>query len=111
VCPIQEISIELLQKLPEHLRKETSTSDYSCYLSHNCPYEEVASLARASHLQFCLHVSMHSNNRNFLVRFVEKSVFWGSNSNKTHDSLTNSFSRLQNKCKSDPIVKLRSLVH
>ncbi len=38
-----------------------------------------------------------------------KNAFWGSNSNKTRDSLTSSISRLWNKHKSDPIVKLWSL--
>ncbi len=38
-----------------------------------------------------------------------KNVFWGSNSIKTHDSLTCSFSSLQNRHRKDPIVKLGSL--
>jgi hypothetical protein len=55
--------------------KETSTCDDSCYLSHNCPFEEAASLAMASHLQFCLHASMHSNNINIFARLVGKMCF------------------------------------
>jgi hypothetical protein len=38
-----------------------------------------------------------------------KNAFWGSNSNKTCDSLISSFLRLEYKHKSDLIVKLRSL--
>ncbi len=41
--------------------------DDSCYLSHNHPFEEATSLAMASHPQFYLQLSMHSNNENFLA--------------------------------------------
>jgi hypothetical protein len=51
------------------------TGDDSCYLSHNCPYEEATSLAMASYLQFFPHASMHSNNKNFLTRFVGRMRF------------------------------------
>jgi hypothetical protein len=51
------------------------TSDDFCYLSHNYPYEEVASLAMAPHLQFCPQASMHSNNKNFLAKFVKRMCF------------------------------------
>jgi hypothetical protein len=49
--------------------------DNSCYLSHNCPFEEAVSLAMASHPQFYLHASMHSNNGNFLAKFVRRMCF------------------------------------
>jgi hypothetical protein len=49
--------------------------DNSCYLSHNCPYEETTSLAMAPHLQFCLQASKYSNNKNFLVGFVGRMHF------------------------------------
>jgi len=38
-----------------------------------------------------------------------KNAFWGSNWNKTLDSLTRSFSSIQKKRRNEPIVKLRSL--
>jgi hypothetical protein len=54
VCAqLQEILIELLQKLRKQLaRKEMLAGDDSCYLSHNCPSKETISLAMALHLQF-----------------------------------------------------------
>jgi hypothetical protein len=67
VCQLQETLIEL-QKLHEQLaRKEMQVVDDFCYLSHNCPSEETTSLAMASHPQFYLQASMHSNNGNFLA--------------------------------------------
>jgi hypothetical protein len=57
--------------------------DDFCYISHNCPYEEVASLAMASQLQFCPHASMHSNNKNSLVGFVGRMHFWVQTQTKT----------------------------
>jgi hypothetical protein len=51
------------------------TCDNSYYPSHNCPSKEIISLAMASHLQFCQHASMHSNNKNFLARFVGRACF------------------------------------
>jgi len=51
------------------------TSDDSCYLSHNIPSKEVASLAMASHLQFHPQAPMYSNNENFLVGFVGRMCF------------------------------------
>jgi hypothetical protein len=50
-------------------------SDDFCYLSHNCPSEEATFLAMASHLQFCPQASMHSNNENFLARFIGRMCF------------------------------------
>jgi hypothetical protein len=47
----------------------------SCYLSHNCPFAEVTSLAMASHPQFCLQASMLSNNKSFHVKFVRRMHF------------------------------------
>jgi hypothetical protein len=55
--------------------KETLIDDNSCNLSHNCPYEEIASLAMSTHLQFCIQASMHSNNGIFLMGFVGKMHF------------------------------------
>jgi hypothetical protein len=52
------------------------TCDDFCYLSHNCPSKETTSLAMASHPQFCSHVSMHLNNKNFLAKFVRKMCLW-----------------------------------
>ncbi len=49
--------------------------DDFCYFSHNCPSKKATSLAMGSHLQFCPHASMHSNNRNFLVGFVGRMRF------------------------------------
>jgi hypothetical protein len=49
--------------------------DDSCYLSHNCPFEKTTSLAMVSHLQFYSQTSMHSNNANFLVKFVGRMHF------------------------------------
>jgi len=67
--------------------------DDFCYLSHNCPSKETTSLAMASHLQFCSQALMHSNNGNFLVRFVGRMRF-GVQTQTTHDSLIGSFSKL-----------------
>ncbi len=73
---LQEIPIELLRKLLWHLaKKETPIGDDYCNLSHNCPSEEIASLVMSTHLQFCIQVSMHSNNGIFLIRFVGKMHF------------------------------------
>ncbi len=49
--------------------------DNSCYLSHNCPFEETTSLAMASHLQFFPQASKHLNNGNFLAGFVGRMHF------------------------------------
>jgi hypothetical protein len=48
--------------------------DYG-YFSHNCPYEEAISLAMASHPQFYPQASMHSNNGNFLAKFIGRMHF------------------------------------
>jgi len=49
--------------------------DNFCYLSHNCPSTETTSLAVASHPQFYLQASMHSNNANFLAYFFGRMHF------------------------------------
>jgi hypothetical protein len=49
--------------------------DNSCYFSHDCPFEKTTSLAMASHPQFYPQASMHSNNGNFLAKFVGKMRF------------------------------------
>jgi len=77
VCAqLQETPIEFFRKLLKYFAmKETPIGDDYCYLSHNCPSEEAISLAMDSHLQFCLHVSMHSNNINFFAGLVGKMCF------------------------------------
>jgi len=77
VCAqLQETPIEFLRKLLMYFEmKETLIGDYYCYLSHNCPSKEAISLAMASHLQFCLHVSVHSNNINLFIGLVGKMCF------------------------------------
>jgi hypothetical protein len=56
-------------------KERNASKDGSCYLSHNCPFEEATSLAMTSHPQFYPQVSMHSNNQNFLAKFVGRMHF------------------------------------
>ncbi len=55
--------------------KKTLAGDDSCHLSHNCPSKEAVSLAMVSHSQFYPQASMHSNNENFLAKFVRRICF------------------------------------
>jgi hypothetical protein len=65
--------------------------DDSCYLSHNCPFKEVTSLAMASHPQFCSQAFNAFKQRKLPCKICWKNAFWGSNSNKTPNSLIGSF--------------------
>ncbi len=53
-------------------KERNSTGDDSCYVSHNCPSKEATSLVMVSHPQFCLHVLIHLNNKNFPTKFVKR---------------------------------------
>jgi hypothetical protein len=111
VCAqLQETPIELLQKLHKQLaRKETLTSDSSCYLFTQLSIWRSNSLGNGF-TSTILSIGFNAFKQQELpCRICWKNAFCGSNSNKTRRSVISSFSRLQNKCKSDPIVKLRSL--
>jgi hypothetical protein len=111
VCAqLQETPIELLQKLHKQLtRKETLASDGSYYLFTQLFVWKNNFLGNGF-TSTILSTSFNAFKQWELACIIcWKNAFRGSNSNKTHGSLINSFSRLQNKCRSDPIVKLGSL--
>jgi hypothetical protein len=98
--------IELLQKLLEQLaRKETPTRQL--LLSFTQLSISKNNFLNNGFTPTILFASFNAfKQRKLLGTICWKDVFWGSNSNKTCDSLIGSFLRLQNKCKNDLIMKL-----
>jgi hypothetical protein len=67
--------LNFLENFTGNYKERNIIGDDYCYLSHNCPSKETISLVMASHPQSCPQASMHSNNENFLVKFVGKMCF------------------------------------
>jgi hypothetical protein len=74
VCAqLQKTPIKLLQNLRGQLeRKEMQAGDNFCYLSHNCPFEEAASLAMASHPHFIYMLQCIQTMKTSLQFFLEE---------------------------------------
>jgi hypothetical protein len=71
VCAqLQETPIKLLRKLHGQLARNKCQQMTFLLSFTQFPLEKTTSLAMASHLQFCSHASMHSNNGNFLIKVV-----------------------------------------
>ncbi len=92
VCPTTRNPNWISLKFLWAINKERNViGDDSCYLSHNCPFKEVTSLAMASHPQFCSQAFNAFKQRKLPCKICWKNAFWGSNSNKTPNSLIGSF--------------------